>query len=79
MMKENIFADILKNAAGIETKERKNIERAFFENGEIIVNHTSYPYELQVEGEKIYQYPVNDSLLLPRSAVFVRYPDRDTQ
>lgn len=79
MMKENIFADILKNAAGIETKERKNIERAFFENGKIVINHTSYPCELQLEGEKIFQYPVNDSLLLPRSAVFVRYPARDTQ
>lgn len=72
MMKENIFADLLKDAAGIRSHLCKRIERAYFEHGEIIINHTSYPYTVCQEGEKLYQYPVNDSLLLPRSAVFVK-------
>lgn len=73
MMEENMLADILKDAAGISTDFRKRIERAYFENGEIIINHTSYPYTVCQEGEKLYQYPIDDSLLLPRSAVFVKY------
>lgn len=73
MMKENILADILKDSAGISTNLCRRIERACFENGEIIINHTSYPYMVSQEGEKMYQYQVNDSLLLPRTAVFVKY------
>lgn len=73
MMKKNILADIFMEAARINTALCKRIEKAYFENGEIIINHTSYPYMVCQEGEKLYQYPVNDTLLLPRSAVFVKY------
>ncbi len=73
LMKENIFADILKDAAGINTTLCKRIEKACFENGEIIINHTSYPYTVCQKGEKLYQYPVDDLQLLPRTAVFVKY------
>lgn len=73
MMRENIFADILKDAAGINTTLSRRIERAYFENGEILINHTSYPYTVRREGEKLFQHPVDDVLLLPRSAVFVKY------
>lgn len=72
MMKGNLLADILRDEAGIETKEEKGIERAAFSNGQIIINHTSYPYEVQEAGEKFFQYPGNDTLLLPHSAVFVK-------
>lgn len=77
MMKGNILADILKDTAGMETKLKKKIERAYFANGEIIINHTSYPCEVRQEGEKLYQYPVNETLLLPHSAVFVRSDNRE--
>lgn len=73
MMRENILADLLQEAAGIRSDMRKGIERAAFEKGEIIINHTSFPYETRQKGEKIYQYPVNESLLLPHSAVFIFY------
>ncbi len=73
LMKGNILADILRDAAGIGTTYEKRIERGYFENGEIIINHTSYPYEVCEEGEKLYQQPVNETLLLPHSAVFVKY------
>lgn len=72
MMKKNIFGDILRDTAGICGKTERKIEKAYFENGEVIINHTSYPYFVKEEGEKLYQYPVNDSLLLPHSAVFVK-------
>ncbi len=72
MMKGNLLADILKEA-GIETKQEKGIERAAFSNGEILINHTSYPFEVSEDGEKLFQYPVNGSLLLPHSALFVKY------
>ena len=72
LMKANIFADILKDTLGMETELQKKIERAYFVNGEIIINHTSYPYEVKQQGEKLYQYPVNEWLLLPHSAVFVK-------
>lgn len=72
LMNGNILADILRDAAGIETELQKKIEKSYFKNGTIIINHTSNPYEVKQEGEKIYQYPVNESLLLPHSAVFVK-------
>ena len=72
MMKGNLLADILKEA-GIETNQEKGIERAVFSNGEILINHTSYPFEVPEGGEKLFQYPVNGSLLLPHSAIFVKY------
>ena len=71
-MKGNIFGDILKEVSGIETAYEKRIEKAYFENGEIIINHTSYPYEISGDGKKLYQYPVNETLLLPHSAVYVK-------
>ena len=73
LMKENILADLLKAEAGIETKQEKMIEKAYFQNGEIIINHTSYPYEVSARGMKLYQYQVSESLLLPHSAVFIKY------
>lgn len=72
MMKGNIFGDILKEVSGIDAGYEKRIERAYFENGEIIINHTSYPYEVSRDGKKLYQYPVNETLLLPHSAVYVK-------
>lgn len=75
MMNVNILEDILKSTAGLETNLQKKIERACFDNGEIIINHTSYPYEVRQSGEKVYQYPADDGLLLPHSAVFVKYKE----
>lgn len=59
-------------SGGGDWDEEKGIERTAFSNGQIIINHTSYPYEVQEAGEKLFQYPVNDTLLLPHSGVFVK-------
>lgn len=72
MMRGNILGDILKHRAGLLAEPEKGIEKSFFENGKIIINHTSYPYEIWEDGEKMYQYPVNQRLLLPHSAVFIK-------
>lgn len=53
----------------------KNVETAVFSDGTVIVNHSSFPVRISLAGEKIFQYPVDGSLLLPRSAVFVRAED----
>lgn len=78
LMKRNIVADILENE-GIERSAvyGKNIETAEFENCVIIVNHTSHPIEIKERGEKIFQYPINDTLLIPRSAAAVIRPVRE--
>lgn len=77
LMRENILRDILRTA-GIRTDLQKGIERAYFANGEIRINHTSYPVQADGEGEKLYQYPVNGSLLLPHSAVVIWHdPDKN--
>lgn len=55
----------------------KNIETAVFEGGTVIVNHSSFPVEISLAGEKLFQYPVNDTLLLPRSAVFIKAASKE--
>ncbi len=77
LMRENILLDILW-AAGIRTDLQKGIERAEFSNGEILINHTSYPVRIHREGELLYQHPVDESLLLPHSAVAVLYDSDET-
>lgn len=72
LMKDNILFDILDNA-GIERCPLfgKYIETAEFDNCTIVVNHSSHPICVDIDGRKDFQYPVNDSLLLPRSSVVV--------
>lgn len=72
LMKSNIVADILKNE-NIEHSDYcgTNIETAEFDNCIIVVNHTSHPLTLPQKGEKLFQYPVDGTMLMPRSAVLI--------
>lgn len=70
MMKRNLFAELCEKL-GLPPCEHRDIETARFANGTVLVNHTSYPYTVEQPGKKDYQYPVNESLLLPHSAVFI--------
>jgi hypothetical protein len=50
----------------------KDIETALFENGAIIINHSSYPFDVSgIKGKKIFQYELGTGILLPHSAVFL--------
>lgn len=73
MMKQNIVDDILKNN-GIRKCGvcGRNIEASVFEDCMIIVNHNSQPIEIDIDGEKIFQYDINGHTLMPRSAVYVK-------
>lgn len=72
LMKRNILHDIL-SSCGIESCviKGKDIETAEFDNCMIIVNHSSHPVKIDIEGEKLFEYEVDGSLLLPRSSVAV--------
>lgn len=72
LMKQNILHDILESN-GIERCPfyGKDIETAEFDNCTIVVNHSSHPVKLDIEGEKIFQYDINDTLLMPRSAAAI--------
>lgn len=73
MMKNNIVNDIL-NGHGIQSCEYAdiNVETAVFEDGVVVINHTSQPIEIEGEGEKVFQYDINDKMLMPRSAVLIK-------
>ncbi len=72
LMKRNILHDILKeNGIDHSVPCGRDIETAEFDNCLIVVNHSSHPVELDIEGEKIFQYRVNSTLLMPRSAAAV--------
>ncbi len=73
MMKQNIVDDILKNN-GVEkcSVRGTNIETSVFEDCMVIVNHNSQPVEIDIDGEKIFQYDINGHTLMPRSSVYVK-------
>ncbi len=53
---------------------RKNLSFSAFPNGVVIVNHSSYPYDLSAfAGERICQYEAG-ALLLPHSAALILLP-----
>jgi hypothetical protein len=73
MMKSDIAKDIINRhiKPSSDIKE-KNVETAVFDNGIVIINHSSYPVLLKkLSGTKHFQYYVNEDLLLPRTAVFI--------
>lgn len=72
-MKEDIARNILRETVPPTAPFiRKNIETAVFATGTVIINHSSHPVSIPLRGKKTFQYPVNDTLLLPRSAVFIK-------
>lgn len=71
MIKRNLLQEILEQATGTALSFQKNIRRAEFTGGLLVINHSSYPCRIREEGKKYFQYPVDDALLLPRSAVFI--------
>lgn len=72
LMKNNIVNDILIKT-GVEPcpETGRNIETAVFEDCMIIINHNSEPIEININGEKIFQYDINGHTLMPRSAVYI--------
>ncbi len=76
LMKKNILFDILESHGVRRCVLRgTDIETAEFDNCIIAVNHSPHPVELKYDGEIIYQYPVNDTLLMPKSAAAIFKPD----
>ena len=73
MMKKDLLNEILISALNSEKQRSINIETAEFDNGKIVINHTSYPCGVEEEGEKVFQYPIDGKTLLPHSAVFIKY------
>ncbi len=73
MMKRNIINDIFE-CAGIEKSpvHGRNIESAVFDDCMVIVNHTSQPLNINFTGEKDFQYDINDEIIMPRSAVYIK-------
>lgn len=73
MMKHNIVDDIL-SAYGIKKCKfaSRNVEAAVFDDCMVITNHNSEPVEIDMGGEKIFQYDINGRTLMPRSAVYVK-------
>lgn len=71
MIKRNLLQEILEQATGTALSFQKNIRRAEFTGGLLVINHSSYPCRIREEGKKYFQYPVDNALLLPRSAVFI--------
>lgn len=71
MLKRNLLQEILETALNTSLVFQKNIQRAEFTGGILVINHTSYPFHVQEEGKKHFQYPVNETLLLPRSGVLI--------
>ena len=73
MMKHNIVDDILSSycieKCGIH---ERNIETAVFDDCVVITNHNSQPIEINLDGEKLFQYDINGHTLMPRSAVWVK-------
>lgn len=76
MLERNLLQELLEEALGRRLFCHRNIEKALFDKGLIIINHTSYPCPVTETGEKYYQYPAKDGtgqeILLPHSGVFIR-------
>ena len=72
LMKKNILSDILEESGLTACAFKgKDIETAEFDNCTIIINHSSHPIRLDLDGEKVFQYKIDDTLLMPRSAAAV--------
>lgn len=73
LQKEGMLACITKKHLSSESiLPEKGLEIVAFEVGMVIVNHTAHPICLStVNGAKIFQYPTDQDMLLPHSAVFV--------
>ncbi len=72
MMKDNILIDILgKHGVRRSAVYGKGIETAEFDNCMVIVNHSSHPVKLDIDGDIMFQYNIDGNTLLPRSAAAV--------
>lgn len=71
--KSTLLADML-GACGrpVSGIQERGIETGIFETGMIVVNHRSIPYDVgAIKGKKKFINPVNDTILLPHSAVWI--------
>lgn len=73
MMENNIVNDIFEEI-GIEKSPiwGRGIETGIFEDCLIAVNHTSEPVEIDLPGEKDFQYDTDGRTIMPRSAVYAK-------
>lgn len=74
-LKKDPYQDILfaHNIPAFSVNE-KNIGIAVFDNGAVIVNHSSYPFDTnKIKGKKCFQYDMGNENLIPHSAVFVEF------
>lgn len=72
---EALFSEIVKE--GLRPWAGKDLEIGEFENGMIVVNHRSTPWEIPEEERKRaagcdFQYPVDGKTLLPHTAVWIQ-------
>ncbi|UOQ84767.1 hypothetical protein [Gracilibacillus salinarum] len=73
LMRHDMVHDILDEHINRSSRfYQKEVETAEFDNGMVIVNHSSYPVSLEdLEGKRHFQFPVTTDLLLPRTSVFI--------
>jgi len=66
----------LEEKFGTTLTRKKGVERAEFENGTVIVNHSSYPCRIDEPGTRYFQNPelyqdLDSKILLPHMGVFI--------
>ena len=71
MIKRNLLKELLEEALEEKLDFHRNIEKKEFEHGILVINHTSYPYEVKEKGKRYDQYVQGENMLLPHSAVFI--------
>ncbi len=67
---------LLEEKFGTTLTRKKGVERAEFENGTVIVNHSSYPCRIDEPGTRYFQNPelyqdLDSKILLPHMGVFI--------
>ena len=76
MLKKDPVGMLLEEKFGTTLTRKKGVERAEFENGTVIVNHSSYPCRIDEPGTRYFQNPelyqdLDSKILLPHMGVFI--------
>ena len=76
MLKKDSVGMLLEEKFGTTLTRKKGVERAEFENGTVIVNHSSYPCRIDEPGTRYFQNPelyqdLGSKILLPHMGVFI--------
>ena len=75
-VKKDPVGMLLEEKFGTTLTRKKGVERAEFENGTVIVNHSSYPCRIDEPGTRYFQNPelyqdLDSKILLPHMGVFI--------